>query len=97
MHYTFAPTVILTALATARSGAAKCGPHSTTVSQSDEFTLAMTVNGSLVSLTAVSNGTTELVLQSGDPSVALGSPGMADHPAPLYFPSGIRRDVIADG
>lgn len=42
---------------------------------SDEFSLQMSVDGKYVSLTAVSNGTGDLVLQGGDVSVYPGTPG----------------------
>lgn len=51
-------------------------PRTASSLQSEEFTLAMTVNSTYLSLTAVSNGTDILILQADALSASPGSPSM---------------------
>lgn len=69
-------------------------------SAEEEFTLAITVNSTYVSLTAVDNGTDLLVLRADEQSVYPGTPGMSLFtldPSVPTFPLLIVLEVTNDG
>ncbi|KUI54230.1 hypothetical protein VP1G_01606 [Cytospora mali] len=62
----------------------------------EEFSLAMSVNGTYVSLTAVSNGTGDLVLQSGRLSVYPGTPAYINTTSSTGSDNGYTDAIVFD-